>query len=501
LQSKRYLHLLGSLVLFVLLWLGLYPYMQYLLDADAVGYLTIARRVANADWFKSINGLWSPLNSWLLVPFIKNGYNSFTSALVLNAVICASLLVTIHALVNRFVQHIFYKNILTYTLPIVLVYYSYFQVFGDALQLLLVSIYLLIITSANFWGNWQKYLASAVIMGIGFYAKAYSLPFFILHFTAIHIWHWWQTKQLYIKPFAVSIITILLMIMPWSMQLSKKYNQFSLMGNAGKLNMSWYLLSSKSFKPEIKYLIPPTYADSPSFWEDPYLSQSICHTPTESLPLFIRWIARIIHTCLQAIGCMNEISCFVIPIILASIIYLIRKNKVQSNDAIFWSMLLVPIGYLTMHIETRYIWLMMIGAVIFAGIFIEQLALHWQQKLATIIFCLSLIVYPIYNLIDWRSKGKTNFAIAKSMSDAGIQNQAIVSNSRDLGNMWVTAYLSHNQLYSIENFSFTDAELSDEIKRYKIAYYIQLKSDGYLNIGNKTLVAQTDSYSIFKITP
>jgi hypothetical protein len=499
LSGNRYLLFLISAILYVVIWVVLYPYFQYLLDADAVGYLTVANRVANNDWLKSVNGLWSPLNSWLLVPFIKNGWDAFRSALLLNAIFCFGILGCVHVLLHRFVTSGFFITMISVTVPIVLVYYSYFQVFGDALQLLFVCIYLIIITSKNFWGNVKKYCLVSIIMGIAFFAKAYSFPFFILHFTAIHAWHWWQTKRLFLIQYAISILLFIFCISPWSFQLFKKYNQFSLTGNAGKLNMSWYLLSHKSFKPEIKILIPPTYSDSPSFWEDPFLSQSICYTPTESVALFARWIARIFHTCLQAVLCINEISCFVIPCLLAMVIFYIRKKNVQALDAIFWAVVIVPIGYLAMHIETRYIWLMMIGAILFAGVLIQKLLHAWQQRLLTIMFCISIIVYPIYNLIAWRNKGKPNFEVAETLQKLGVKNQKFVTNSRDLGNMWVAAYLSKNQMYSIENFSFSAAALQAELRQYQVAYYIQLQSDPALEIANKTVLFNNPDFIIYQI--
>ena len=144
-HAKRILFLAISLAIYILLWNLAFPYFQYLMDADAVGYLTVADRVANNDWHRSINGLWSPLNSWLLVPFIKKGMDGFTVALKMNALFGGILIVLIEQFLNRFIAHSFFKKTVLLFLPIVAVYYSYFQVFGDLLQLLFVLVYLLVI--------------------------------------------------------------------------------------------------------------------------------------------------------------------------------------------------------------------------------------------------------------------------------------------------------------------------------------------------------------------
>jgi hypothetical protein len=501
-HAKRILFLAISLAIYILLWNLAFPYFQYLMDADAVGYLTVADRVANNDWHRSINGLWSPLNSWLLVPFIKKGMDGFTVALKMNALFGGILIVLIEQFLNRFIAHSFFKKTVLLFLPIVAVYYSYFQVFGDLLQLLFVLVYLLIATSENFFGNLFKYILCGVMMALAYYAKAYSLPFFILHFTAIHTWHWWQTKQLYLAKNIMAIGTCILCILPWALQLKSKYGAFSLMGNAGKLNMSWYLLSHKSFNPEIKILVPPTYTNSPSYWEDPYFSQGAFHSPTESMALFARWIARIAHTCLQSIGCMNEISCFVVPLLLIGILVMLRKKNISTFDAFILAIALVPLGYLTMHIETRYIWLMLIGTIVFAGIWVQKLAYTWQQKIATIVFCISIIAYPIYNLEAWRDKGKQNFQIANQLKTLGIAGKKIISNSRDAGNLWVVNYISNNQFYSIEQYDFTTEELSQEIKRYGIEYYIRLKSNGELagaNFTTNQIVYENGDFEVVRL--
>jgi hypothetical protein len=502
-SAPRILFLLASLVMYTLVWYFIYPQFQYMMDADAVGYLTIAHRVANHDWHRSINGLWSPLNSWLLVPFIKAGYNDFKSALALNFFFGGAVIILLEQFLHRFVQHDFYKKIILITIPIVIVYYSYLQVFGDLLQLVFVLIYLWIATNKNFFGNKMQYIFCGIIMAIAYYAKAYSLPFFILHFTVIHAWHWYQTKQFYFAKYILAIGVCILCILPWAMQLQSKYGQFSLMGNAGKLNMSWYLLSHKTFTEDIKILIPPTYNDSPSFWEDPYLSQGKLSSPTESISIFARWIARIIHTCTQAVGCINEISGFVLLIILLSVFLLMHRQKVHAIDTIIFATVLVPIGYLTMHIETRYIWLMMVGTVILAGVLVQKLSKVLHQKIAIFIFCFSLIAYPIFHLEDWRGKGKSNFELAQILKTNQIINKKIISNSTDGGNLWVASYLSQNQYYTIENFDFTAQEIDAEIKKYGIAYYINLQENGTLPIPDSLMqnkIFANQNFTIYQLS-
>lgn len=101
-KYKTASQLLFTFSSYFILWILLQPYLGYLLDSDCVAYLTIAERVAKGDYFRSINGLWSPLNSWMLAPFIQHGYDAWASAKALNCFFGGAILVAFHHLLLRF---------------------------------------------------------------------------------------------------------------------------------------------------------------------------------------------------------------------------------------------------------------------------------------------------------------------------------------------------------------------------------------------------------------
>ncbi len=502
---NAFIKTLFSLMLFSIVWFAIHPMYKYLLDADAVGYLTVASRVATGDWYKSINGLWSPLNSWLLVPAIKAGYNGFTTALYLNAITNLLSLAVAISLINRFVQDKIFTTVIHICLPLVLVYYSYLQVFGDGLMLLCLLIYLYLITSKNGLNAWVNTLLIPIIIAIGFYAKTYALPFFVLHYSWIMFLQYKKTKTFAVAKYITTFIIIILLLIPWSIQLHNKYGSYSVMGNSGKLNMSWYLMRSKTFNDSINLLIPPTYSNSPSFWEDPYPLQGKLSSPFTSNVHFVKWIPRVIFTCLQAILCYGEMSCFLLPILL---LFFIRfcKQALDINIAILlWAALLIPLGYLTMHIETRYIWLANIVGIILVGIYITKLTKVPYKIIASSVFGVSLLAYPIYHMEQWQYKGRNNFELAKTLTDNNITNQKITGITSEAGNMWVASLLSNNTYYTIEQNNFTAIDLSTEISRYNVQYFITENVNTALNntitIPNyiTTLVANSNNYAIYKL--
>ena len=84
--------LAAAIGIFILFFLLLYPFYKYIFDLDAIGYLMVTKRWASGDFHNAINGMWSPLHSWLIVPFYKLGFNEITSFKFSNAIISIGVL-------------------------------------------------------------------------------------------------------------------------------------------------------------------------------------------------------------------------------------------------------------------------------------------------------------------------------------------------------------------------------------------------------------------------
>jgi len=514
LNWSKYITLPLSLMAYLLVWILLHPYLGYILDSDAIAYLTIARRV-NEDFQASVNGLWSPLNSWLIAPFIQQGLDAWKVAKALNFIFGAIVIVLVHFLFLRFqIKKIIY-TILMMALSIAMVYFVYFQMFGDVLQLIFVILYLLVLWSKPFKLNYIHSILCGVIMGIGFYAKAYSLFFFIIHFGLSLYWFYRHQKISFnraIISYSLGIISIFILIFPWTYALHNKYGGWPITGHAGKLNMSWYINSGKTFNSDIKLLIPPSYNDSPSFWEDPYPSQTNLSSPTSSFNHFIKWMARVAHTLLITVQCYNEISFLGLAILLVSLFYFFyRKSKGSMNDDDFYNQLIIitilvlPLGYWMMHIETRYIWLNVFLLMTLGGVLIEQFKERMNSRiyvLTVFVFSLSFLITPILGFESLKYKNKDLFEYAQSLKEHGIQGK-FTSNAIDAGRMWVIAYLSNSSFYTIERNDYSLDELLIEMKRYGIQYFVYQSENNKPNIALDSLhfkfVYKYEGYDLYQI--
>ena len=181
-------HLLLFVISYIFLFIFLFPGYRYLMDADSTGYFSVAEKIADGNYLKSVNGIWSPLGSWILVPFIKGGGNAILFAKYLNGFYeLVSLILFFHII----------RTLKIYFLPAVLImgagvllllHFSFARLFADNLLVMLLLCYVSIVQSNGFVNNYKKIIAAGFVGALAFYAKAYSFYFVLLHLPIVIIY-------------------------------------------------------------------------------------------------------------------------------------------------------------------------------------------------------------------------------------------------------------------------------------------------------------------------
>ena len=77
-------HLLFLLAIYISLFFILFPGYCYTIDPDSTGYFSVAEQLAKGDFHNSINGIWAPLGSWILTPFLQFNFDEILTAKYLN---------------------------------------------------------------------------------------------------------------------------------------------------------------------------------------------------------------------------------------------------------------------------------------------------------------------------------------------------------------------------------------------------------------------------------
>jgi Dolichyl-phosphate-mannose-protein mannosyltransferase. len=503
--------ILGVLIVYSLLCYLWHPWLGYMLDSDGVAYLTIAERVANGEYWQSVNGLWSPLQSWLIAPWVGSKTDTFIAAKWINISIGAVLLILINWYLRSFSIYRFSKQVVMWVMAFVISYYVYFQLFADVLVICFFILLLKLLSTNEGKMSIYKSIGVGIIIGIGFYAKAYMLFGGVLIYTAWMLWSMYEKKSRSSKDISLWILSIgitLLFTIPWSIILYQKYHLWTFTGLAGKLNMSWYINSGKTFHDTLGLMIPPPYADSPSFWEDPFWSQGKLFGPSTSVTHFVKWLMRIGHTMMEYVFCMNEISTFAIITLLFSLYqFLLKENNTTVSASVKMAVItltLFPLGYWMMHIETRYIWLLTPLLMIVGCILIQYHLHHLTEKIKKrliLFFAVSFMVYPAWSIESLRHKNKYLFELSDSLNQHHVKGK-FCSNMQDSGPMWVVAYLTDNQYYTIEKSNYSFDEWWKECIRWKIDYYVEYTENKFTfsyDTDKFEKIIQHGNYTIYKL--
>ncbi|MFT3824247.1 MAG: hypothetical protein QM731_10015 [Chitinophagaceae bacterium] len=462
-------------ICFTGVFLLLYPLYQYVFDLDGIGYLMITKRLANGDIPDAINGCWSPLQSWLLVPFYKMGVNEFTAFKFSNGVFSLGILWCVYRLMLKTsLTPVLRIAILWICIPILLAY-SFFQLAGDLLLCLLLLIYINIASDELLFEKPLKNVLCGVIGGLAYLSKAYALPFFIVHFSLIQFILWKQSQvanrnNLLLKNLVAGIGTLLLLAAPWVYALYGKYHFFTF-SYAGRLNMSWEL-APKPVTDAFAIGGPPN-ATSPAYWEDPYLPPPYYHAFT-SKAAFAKQIKVLLHNIVEALQCFHLISFLSLSIVLAGGIWLV-KNK-DHRFTTWWLMaVILPSGYLLMHIEPRYIWAVTFLVLIAGTIMLQQALSLWKvsKPMWLLCWCIyfgSFLPYPANLLQDKTNEDRPLFELANTLKQQQIRGK-LACREENLDVTQKLAYLTGNQCYLVHMADYTYDQLGRQLKEAGIPYF------------------------------
>lgn len=471
----------AAIIFYILLFIFLYPLYQYVIDIDAISYFHVAERIAQGKYYHSINGYWSPLISWILVPFLKMGLNEMITAKYLNGVFGLLSLLLCFPLLDTFKVHRFVNRIIPFILAILFVSYCFYELCADLLQVLLLLGYLNLIFKKDFITNNKLIILSGIIGGVAYFAKAYNFPLFILHFS-ITLFLFAKKrfpenyKLIFLKKLGIGFLAFFITTAPYIALLTHKYGSVRI-SNAGKLNRSWFL--ERTISDTRRITTPPPFEDATSVWDEPTYAQEKYFTPFTSIQHFKTQIKIVISTCIRYLSSLSTMSIFAFLILTAFLIHLlIQKQEADIREWVLYiTTLIYPIGYLTIFVEWRYLWLLPITLLLLMAILLTT----WQKKynLSKKIFlpiiwigCLSFTLQPINELQDLSNHNKDVFEIAEVFKKNNIKGNYLVQYKtfEPFAKAMVLSYLTNSKLYGPNVLDYTITEYLDAVKQHKIDY-------------------------------
>lgn len=473
-----------SIIIFLALFILLFPFYQYIFDQDSIGYSAVAERVAAGEYYKSINGLWSPMSSWLAVPLIKSGVDTIIAFKYLNGFIGVLLLFFTSKLINRFIIVDWLKAIILYTCVPIFLSYCFYELCADFLLLLFFVLYLIQITAANFFENKKRIIFCSLIAALAYFSKAYFFPFFFAHFILINFFYFkkyaatnWIKKIL--QNIATGFVSFIIFCSPWIYALFSKYHYLTY-SNAGKYN-AYLHLHTNSLYPKV--LVAPPYPDSLNSWDDPWQPFMQKFSAFTSPETFIKQIKLFFINLTNTPSFFTEIS-FLSIVIIASLIFLLAAKKINfkiPDNIILLTItaILMPTGYLLFHLENRFIWIESILCLIIGGYLITALfnyfnSANFQKIFLTTIFIVSFLISPLQALKNGINDGREPYTIAALLKKNNINGKVICNyiNLDQYTQVLMANVIAKNQFYNYSGIDFSEKDVIGAIKEFDIDYYI-----------------------------
>jgi hypothetical protein len=342
------------------------------INPDGVSYIQLARHLVGGDVQASLSSWWSPLLSWLLAPWLALGADGLHAARVVLAVCGLAFVLASYAFVRRF------TNLpRSWTLVVLLLVaieaadWATRVITPDIIVAAALLLYFSIALDKGLLGRKRVPLLCGLVAGIAALAKAYALPFFLIHFPftvvltflfqgeAARPWRGlgtlWDaaTAKKLLTVTALGFLGVTLVVGPWIAALSWHYGQFAY-SSAGAANHAW------AGPLEAQIPVPEGLASPPaphrSAWERPEttLTPHASWSPFQSAMSMNYQATHTLGTSRETIGYFADLLLWLTPL---SIWFLIRMRAERFRILWVWGTLVLYCGgyALVLLTERRYV--------------------------------------------------------------------------------------------------------------------------------------------------
>ena len=205
-------------------------YYQYGVNTGTIAFFTIAQKYIRGDFGNALVGGFTPLPSWLLIPFLKLGLAPVLAMRILNLIIGVVILIGVRELSYQFEMTEKIRKIIIFAAVPIVLHFTLTEHIPDLLIVSALVWYLNVIFNTDYPDSAYKGILCGTIGAFGYLGKAFMFPFFISHFLLLNILHYFRTKEKWKKVLRNAIlgyIAFFIISGPWIIVLSNKYNKIT----------------------------------------------------------------------------------------------------------------------------------------------------------------------------------------------------------------------------------------------------------------------------------
>lgn len=485
-RIKHNLDLISVLIIYFIIGFFLINYYQYSLNADSISYITIAQEYLNGNFADAVNGYWSPLFSWLLIPFLPFSsspqFNIYL-ARILSLITGVLTIIGVNLLISRFKIDKTSKTLVLFSLIPIILSFLFGLISPDLLVTTILIYYLYIIFDPNYSNKKYAGISCGILGTLAYLSKSYALPLFLAHFLLFNLYYYFKSvdkekRRKIFKNLLLGLTIFFIISGVWITLISDKYGKPTF-GTAGDYNHE--LVGPQSQGHFVYYygIIKPPNEFAVSAWEDPSYFKMKSWSALDSWDNFKYQFKSILSNIVNMISIFEVASLFAIIIFIAGIImaFKLKINKASKNKLIYLitTIILYLGGYSLVLIEPRYLWLVNILLLIM-GVYLLNLLFEigflksTVKNILLVFLILSFVVNPINALILNLDIGKDSYTLSEALKCCNVHGN-LASNDEWRVSDYL-AYYTSSKYYgqTKQNESYND--LKKELNDNNIDYYL-----------------------------
>jgi len=463
-------------VLYAIAYFTALPLFQHQVDADTIGYIAAAEHYAEGHLYAGINGYWSPLLSWLLVPLLSLKVPALLAIKLIDLLAGIVTLVLIASIARQFHFNEKYTRLCMLIAMPHLAMYSLCVATPDVLACMSwmgVACYALKLFSQND----RIAIANFAVWGaISYFAKYYHFYAFLLLLAVLMIVVWITSgNKKAILAYLQAAVLFLVIAGAWMFAIYMKHGVFTPTTAA-----SHNLYTAYSHLPNIpqtgEHLLPLDYNKYRyTAWEYVPDYLTAVNARTDIKP-GIHTIARhAFHNALEG----PLYFYFEFALFLLSTVVLFKARALRNNiclTALLLAILIYPAGYFITTVAYRYLLFCVIASLILS-IFALQIAHSRTVRIIIGLLLAGSFLLPFHRINQFAHKGEKYFLMNEFFNDSHrLEGEHIISSPRAWSRGIALAYQARAKYYDTLLPGKLPSSIN-ELKQHGITYYLCLRDE------------------------
>lgn len=485
------------LLIIILLYLSLssilFSHYLHIFNDDGISYITIANEYMGGYLSNAINGYWSPLFSWLMIPFLLFSSSILEDLIVirmLSVIIGLFTLIGAYLLIDKMDLGKKTEIITLFIMIPIILSFVFNLLTPDLLLCCCLVYYIAFLIDPKYSSKLKLGFLSGFAGALAFLSKSYAFVFFPIHFILTNIYYlksYPANRKKIFKNLFLGLLVFFVVAGAWSSVISLKYEDLTF-STSGSYNHELFGPESGGNPVLTNGLIKPPNDHAVSAWEDPSYFPMKKWSPFESYPSFVHLMENFLENIKHLYGeILLEFSIFSWIIILLGIYLALRTSDQGTKDKfviLTGTILIYPLFYSFIFVSERYCWLVYILIVIL-GLYSLKTLLKMEliqtniYKSLIILLSFSFIINPFIYLTDGFNGAEDYFILSNSLKNLGVSG-----NVASDGNYVITdklCYYLNCKYYGQTHLS--GLSLNGELLRHNIDYYFTWK-EGDVNLPN-----------------